>query len=99
MPADTGERKAVEQFVAKVDPEKPPGSHVLRLLLHPDGGRADRVLAERRLEGTARQRIKLLDADDRDIAATEFLPPLLEFVGDLAGAERGSNTKGKTTTN
>src|SRR5688572_10356402 len=59
--ADAGEGEAVEQPLAQVDAEEPPGAHVLRLFLHPVDRCSVGVVGQSLAEQVARQWIELLD--------------------------------------
>ena len=72
-PANARERKTPKQLVAKVRSQKPPGAHVLRLLLRPERRRARRAAFEQGFQLVLVQRIKLLDSQDSHIVALVVL--------------------------
>src|SRR3546814_15592654 len=66
--------------------DEEPGAHVLGLFLAPHDIRVrilDQLLAQR----LPREGLELLDPQDGDLAETALVPPLLQVVIDLAGAQ------------
>src|SRR5438105_7694652 len=85
---DGGQRETIEEASAKTDLKIWPGAHILRLFLDPKYRRAVPVGSQGSLEQLRRKRIKLLEADDRDILALRFRSMRFEFIVNLAGAKK-----------
>jgi hypothetical protein len=93
--ADGGGGGAVAAGVGRLAPEERfelwgemrPGTHVLRLLLHPDHA-ALGVTRRDRLETLGVQRVELLDADDRGVGDALLLAVVDQVVVHLARAQQ-----------
>jgi hypothetical protein len=75
-PRDDPEGEALVEVVAEARLEEVPGSHVVRLLLHPHEVGARRVCVEDLAESGA-ERVVLLEPDDGDVGALLLLARLV----------------------
>src|ERR1044071_8374391 len=85
LPRHYGE-PALAQHLGKFLVQVPPSAHILRFSLYPDEPGLRRIARERGLQGFFRERVKLLDSDDRQLFSTKRLPTLLEIKVDFAAA-------------
>src|SRR5207248_3774004 len=85
--AGVAERNRLRKRLLEPVPDRPPGAHVLRLLLRPDDLLEARVRAEHLRRRLDRERIELLEARHRDVLGTlaRLVPD--DVVVELPGAE------------
>src|ERR1051325_1436001 len=79
---------ALAEHLGKFLVQVPPSAHILRFFLHPDAPGLRRIARECGLQGFFRERVELLDSDDRQILPIKRLPALLEIKVDFAAAEK-----------
>src|SRR5262245_28625248 len=76
-----------EKLRAKARAQMTPSAHVVRLVLDPGDRSAGSVRLERFGDEIGRQRVKLLDANDRDVFSRKLFATREEFVIDLTAAQ------------
>ena len=81
-------RAPAGQDFEKPQRDEGPGTHVLRLLLHPDDLLRAAVPRQRRPQRLGRKRIQLLDAQNRRAPVLALFARRMEVVVDLAAAEQ-----------